>query len=348
MQKIKSLLLIGLFLNSLIAFCQIDLKNAPSTKYITLNTNNTFLISTKPITNREYIIYILWIYNVYGIDYPSNILNTISGIATTNNDFIINEFYESQTPFQVIFKHAPSFVKDYIFNPRYIDYPLIGISKMQANKFCKWLTDRYNENKLIRNGYFNSDPSQNNENCFVTESYLADQYYGARIKEETIKWSDRLLIPNFRLLTSKELNTANTKKVLLKDFRPYEYDTISFLNQWHQLYLKVSTSSLTLNYSYEKTELIKSSNNEWEISKYNFEELSFENSEADKKIQIKDYYEIEKDSLGQMPYIIIGESINIEPVVVRNYKNDNSHIDNINKLFFFRFVCNIKPDQYKP
>lgn len=347
MQKIKSLLLFGLLLNSLVAVCQVDLKNAPSTKYIVGKTNDTFLISTKPITNREYIIYVLWIYNVYGVDYPDNIVNAIPGMAAANNDLFIDEFYESQTPFQVIFKHSPSFVKDYIFNPRYIDYPVIGLSQSQASRFCKWLSDRYNESKLIKLGYFKPNPSQINEDCFVTESYLVEQYYGARIKEETIKWSDQLLIPVFRLPTQKELIAANAKKALFKDFKPFEYDTSSFLNYWHQIYLKISPSSLTLNYPLDKSELIKSTNNEWEINKQNFEELTFDNAGADKSKQIKDYYEIEKDSLGQMPFIIIDENINKEPIIMEKNWNDKSINGDLNKFYFFRFACSIKPNQFK-
>ena len=363
MRKIKSLFLIGFLLNSLVVFSQVDLKNAPRTKYITSITTNTFLISTKPITNREYIIYLLWIYNVSGTDYPESIINAIPGILEANHYLLIDEFYKSKTPFEVIFKNSSLFVKDYIFNPRYIDYPIIGLSRVQASRFCKWLSDRYNENKLIKLGYFKPAPEGHdiNENCFVTESYVAGQYYGARIKEETIKWSDGLLIPTFRLPTKNELNIAEAKNSVNKEVKSYDYDTTSFLNHWHQLYLKVSPNSLTMQYIHGKTEVINSINNGWDINKSSYQELTLDMSESNKNStlidifnhgkktkQIKDYEDIEKDSLGQMPFIIIDENINKEPVIVENYKNDNSVVGTQNKFYFFRFVCNMAPKQYKP
>ena len=348
MKKVKSFFLIGmLLLNSLMAFSQVDLTNAPKTKYIFVKTSDTFLISTKPITNREYIIYILWVYNVYGVDYPSNVLNAIPGMATANCDSFIDEFYNSQAPFQVIFKYSPEFVKNYIFNPKYIDYPVLGLSQIQANSFCKWLSDRYNENTLIQYGYFKPNPFQLNSDCFVTESYIAEQYYGARIKEEVVKWSDRLLIPAFRLPTPKELTMAKAHKSLLKEFKSYQYDTTSFLNYWHQLYLKASESALILNYSSDETELIKTTVNEWKINKQDFEELTFDNIGTGKSKQLKDYYEIEKDSLGQMPFIIIDENINKEPIIVETYKKDKSPVSDLNKFYIFRFACSIKPNQFK-
>lgn len=346
MQKIKLLLLIVLLLNSFLTVCQVDLKNAPSTKYIIPKTSDTFLISTKPITNREYIIYVLWIYNVSGIDYPSNVINAIPRMVITNNDLLINEFYESQTPFEVIFKYSPQFVKDYIFNPKYIDYPVIGLSKIQASRFCKWLSDRYNENKLIEYGYFKPNLSQINEDCFVTESYIAGQYYGARIKEEDVTWGDRLLIPTFRLPTPNELSIADERKSLFKEFKSYEYDPNNFLNYWHKHFLKVSENSLVLKYAYDKTEVIKSTNSEWEIDNQ-YEELTYDDTGIDKSTQIKDY-DVAKDSLGQMPFIIIDENINKEPIIIKNYQKDNSPVSDLNKFYFFRFACNIKPNQYKP
>jgi hypothetical protein len=347
MLKIKSIILIGLLLNSLTAFCQAGLKNAPGTKYISTSTSDTFLISTKPITNREYIIYILWLKDVYGADYTAAFLNSFPGITSINIESLIYEAPESKTPFEVILRYSPAFVKNYIFNAKYIDYPIIGLSSLQASRFCKWLSDRYNENKLIQHGYFSPNPNQINEDCFVTESYVVNQYYGARIKEETVKWSDRLLIPIFRLPTKKELNIAMAKKSANTEFKPYPYDTTSFLNYWNQLYLDVSASSLTVKYYNNKTELIKSTDNVWEIKPQDYEELTLDVIKAKEIKHIKDYYGIEKDSLAQMPFIIIDENSNKEPIIAENYLLDNSVIADQNKLYFFRFACSIKPKQFK-
>ncbi len=346
MKKLVASILIGLLLITSYGNCQEGLKNAPATKYVTAETSETFLISTKPVTNREYIIYILWIYNVYGIDYPDNIVSAIPGMTASNDNLFIDELSGTQSPFQVIFNYAPNFVKNYVFNPRYIDYPVIGLSQMQASKFCKWLSDRYNENNLIQKGYFKTNPMQINEDCFVTESYLVDQYYGARIKDETIKWSDRLLIPTFRLPSSNELNIANSQKLLINEFKSYLYDSTYFLNYWNNLFLNISEKSLKLNLSLDRYEIINATDKEWLSAKQANEELIYENSSMDRSKQIKDYLEIEKDSLGQMPFVIISENQNKEPVIVKNGLFDSVTTDT-NKLYIFRFACSISPGQFK-
>src|SRR5689334_21270240 len=55
--------------------------------------NDTFLISTRPVTNREYIIYLMWLSNRYWYDYlnpviyrfPSIDLSAIDWYDTTQN-----------------------------------------------------------------------------------------------------------------------------------------------------------------------------------------------------------------------------------------------------------------------
>jgi len=348
MRNIKSFIIFSLLLNSLTVFGQIELKNAPGTKFIASNNADTFLISSKPITNREYIIYFLWLSNVYGIDYPAYVTNAIPGIPADKIDLIITETENSSTPFKIIFTYAPTYVKDYIFNPKYIDYPVIGLSKMQANQFCFWLSDRYNEKKLIDNGFFKHNPIQINEDCFVTETYIVDQYYGARIKPETIKWGEGILIPSFRLPTNKELTNAMSCNDIFTDFKAYKYTSTSFLNYWHQLYLKVSENSLKLNYSYKKSELISSPEHEFEISSKNYVELTSEIDEKASGKLIEDFIEIEKDAFGQMPFIILGETSHKVPLIIEKEKLDTTDVINQTIYKLIRFACSIKPNQFKP
>lgn len=76
MKKYKCIiLLLLLFLNSFVAYCQKELEYAPYTKYLSAYDSDEFLISTKPITNREYLIYLLWNFEVYWANYPENLIN---------------------------------------------------------------------------------------------------------------------------------------------------------------------------------------------------------------------------------------------------------------------------------
>jgi formylglycine-generating enzyme required for sulfatase activity len=95
--------------------------------------------------------------------------------------------------------YREKFVNYYLRHPSYRDYPVVGVSWLQANDFCKWRTDRVNEAILVREGIlkwhfadiansqdgdigaandkeydkkFQSKP----ENMFSTETYLNGSY----------------------------------------------------------------------------------------------------------------------------------------------------------------------------
>ena len=138
-----------------------------------------------------------------------------------------------------------------MFNPTYIDFPVIGISPEQANRYCKWLSDRYNETLLISCGYYKTNLNQFSEDCFVTESYLADQYYGSRneISDAEVKWANALLIPAYRLPTETELREINKKRTFYRNIVEYKFDTTSCLRFWNENYLSVNDNSITLKAS---------------------------------------------------------------------------------------------------
>ena len=59
----------------------------------------------------------------------------------------------------------------YLRHPAYRDYPVVGVSWLQANDFCKWRTDRVNEFVLIREGLLEQNANQQNE-PFTTDAYF--------------------------------------------------------------------------------------------------------------------------------------------------------------------------------
>jgi formylglycine-generating enzyme required for sulfatase activity len=88
-------------------------------------------------------------------------------------------------------------VNYYLRHPSYADYPVVGVSWLQANDFCKWRTDRVNEYILSREGIINwhftddIDPATGEgaanqkdyekyvsvpQNMFSTENYLNGNY----------------------------------------------------------------------------------------------------------------------------------------------------------------------------
>jgi hypothetical protein len=355
------LFLIVLIFASQAVYSQTGLKYAPGTLYVADSKADTFLISEKPVTNREYIIYLVWLYNVYGIDYPENAVACFPALDSILKDLSIERYSGSATPFSEVIMNAPPVVKYYIFNPKYIDYPVTGLTWLQEGRFCKWLSDRYNEYKLIKLGYLKPDAGQFNEECFVTESYLMDMYFGMRNREESVKWSDRMLIPAFRLPTSAELNAAAMQKTFSKDFKPYPMDTACFLNLWNKWELKVTDSAITLIYSNGKSERINATQHDWRPGRPGTAEMTLDINVIDKgagianifeqngqfMTQVEDYDDTEKDSTGHMPFIFIGEKTNREPILIQNYFNAVPSDLETSKYYFFRYAGCIKPGQFR-
>jgi hypothetical protein len=365
MKHYKIILILTLVFCSFNSIGQTDSAFIKDTKFI-IAKSDTFLVSTKPVTNREYIIYLLWLYSVDGVDYPETFFNAVPGLSQKNASHLLYESYDPNKIFGTIFNYTQPFVKNYMFNPKFIDYPVVGVTWLQANKFCKWLSDRFNEYKLIKDGYFMPDQGQSNEECFITESYLADEYYGVRNKAKenvTLKWTDRLLIPAFRLPTALELDIAKKQKSIDANFKANDFKSTDFLNQWNDWYIGVTEDKLILKYNYSEEPCeIDATSKAWDLKKYNYAELcldiNYQNDslnviEIFKKhnqniMDVKTFNSLEKDSLGQMPYIIIDEDGKQEPVAVAKYNRSDGTVADTSKLYYFRYCILMKNGQYKP
>ncbi|MBU0489542.1 MAG: SUMF1/EgtB/PvdO family nonheme iron enzyme [Bacteroidetes bacterium] len=349
-----------ILLTSIPVYGQKGLKDAPDTRFVSPKNPDAFLISTKPITNREYLIYLMWISNVYGLDYPESVAKAMPCASYDQQELVFGSEDDDDSPFHTLITNLPAYVREYMFNQKYLDYPVVGISWQQASSFCKWLSDRYNEHTLFVKGYLAPDQYQMNENCFVTESYLKEQYYGARIKEEMVYWNQRLLIPNFHLPSMNELKTAGEEKLLSTDFRAYPFDTTCFLGIWNNWYLKDSAAILGLNYGYGMTEFFSADGKDWDVSAMKCKELTLELNTDNSGASLMDVFnkngqlpmeyaniEVEKDSSGKMPYIIIDENAKREPIVVGSYSNAIPAAGDNKIVYFFRYSCAMKPGQYK-
>ncbi len=255
MKTIQVLSLFFLIFNSLL-FGQ-----KSETKYRELESNSKYLlvdridsikpyiISKNPITNREYITFLCWTADVYR-DYPEVLLKAIPGFETSHIDSLIKIGYHINQFKSLI--NSSKLTREYIFNPKYIDYPVTGVTWEQAMQFLNWLSDRYNESILIEKKFLVFYPFQKNESNYNTEAYLAEQYTGLQgrmiynqvtKKERPVKWEDRILVPSFRLSSFYELELAND--FIEKSFTTYKHN--KFLNYWISYYLSIKNNMLTLN-----------------------------------------------------------------------------------------------------
>lgn len=166
-------------------------------------TVSSFYIDQTELRNLDYLEYLYWLNRVYGVDYPGVYRKALPDTLVWRDKLAYNE----------------PLVEYYFRHPAYRNYPVVGVSWVQASDYCAWRTDRVNENLLIKKGILALDPSQKDENNFNTESYLAGQYEGLVDKPlpdlnpngtgtRKVKMEDGLLLPKYRLPTEAEWEFA--------------------------------------------------------------------------------------------------------------------------------------------
>ena len=340
-------------------------------EYHLLLNNDTiepFYISANPITNREYLTYLCWLSDVYRY-FPEQLLSAFPNLSKTQIDSLLNKGF---TPIQIrTLVESTYFTKHYMFSPKYLDYPVLGLTWNQSMNFLNWLSDRYNEYLLIHLRILELDYNQLSESNFNTEAYLMDQYEGlinsliwdSETKQpRSVKWKDRILFPTFRLPSQNELNVSQQFiHSSLEEYRPNE-----FLKYWTKHYIEIKKYEIILriegdnylSFSCNKNVTLRPEYHETFINKSEITlDQMFDRKEnstlkifSDLNQNVVDIQDLDstvlKDSLGHMPLIIIGEDENLNPIFINriNYSSENSASINQEKEYsIFRYaLCGIK------
>lgn len=165
-------------------------------------TVSSFYMDETEVTNVDYREYLYWLKRVFGESYPEVHKKALPDTLVWRDELAYNE----------------PFVETYLRHPAYAQYPVVGVSWLQATDYAAWRTDRVNEMILIREGVLRVNPNQVDDDNFNTDAYLAGQYEGL-VKSDLydldpnkdtrkVRMEDGIMLPRYRLPTEAEWEFA--------------------------------------------------------------------------------------------------------------------------------------------
>lgn len=342
--------------------------------------NEFIAISQRPVTNREYIIYLMWLRNafVHEPKYCNLFYYSVPGLNVDSiREFVEKKdkgYYYRSVDMTTVIDYSKPFVREYMFNPKYLDYPVVGVSWQNANNYGKWLSDRFNEVTMINKNLLYRRYYASMCDYFDTGFYILGLWGGQlKIKLPSFdeassfkdfEWNEHIFIPAFRLPSKNEIIQSNTGNTV-NEFKPYPFSKKHFLQEWNKQFfykLNDTTYILTGNYMIDGYSRDTVSCNKFGSIKISTE-LSLDiNKTVNKNIlnvffqngqdqYSKEYYkdnwynapdQCEPKALN--PCIIIDEDKNHNPIFMTEYENILPP-DYVN-FKCFRLACSMGKKQY--
>ena len=207
-----------------------DWNNSPNQQHV-----QSFYMDETEVTNKSYAEYLYWVKSVF---------------PPTEENY--KNIYNGAIPDTLVWRNRLGYnetmTNNYLRHPAYANYPVVGVNWIQASEFCKWRTNRVNENILERSGYLKKDNKVSlgtdvkGESSFDTEAYINSPSKslggndavvlkkGANGKKQVAtdaknvyaQRSSGLLLPEYRLPTEAEWEYAAVALVGNREFNIYK------------------------------------------------------------------------------------------------------------------------------
>ncbi|MCB4807676.1 gliding motility lipoprotein GldJ [Tamlana sp. 62-3] len=134
-----------------------DWNNSPNQQHV-----QSFYMDETEVTNAMYMEYLDWIKRVY---------------PPSEDHF--KAIYEGALPDTLVWRNRLGFnevmTENYLRHPGYGEYPVVGVSWIQAVEFANWRSDRVNEYNLEKAGFLKRDAKitdVNSDQTFSTDTYI--------------------------------------------------------------------------------------------------------------------------------------------------------------------------------
>ncbi|CAM1333928.1 gliding motility lipoprotein GldJ [Tenacibaculum aestuariivivum] len=128
----------------------------------------SFYMDETEVTNAEYGLFMQYTKDVFPPEEPQ-----------------FKNIYQSVLPDTLVWRkglgNTNLLSESYLRHPSYAEYPVVGVSWLQANKYCKWRTNAVNlkilmDKGVIKNIFKEDSLSFKGKNNFDTDTYLTNPY----------------------------------------------------------------------------------------------------------------------------------------------------------------------------